>query len=138
MKLTQYNTKIFDSELATLVEHIDETRAAITAWLKVQEEREKYGTVDQNFAQGHRQYLESRLNELRDKMAVVYDFQGYRGMCDFVPSGFTILEDDPPEPEPEDNEIDFGDIDLGFHWGNEPAEVVQEKETLMIDYTLLS
>jgi hypothetical protein len=56
--------------------------------------------------------LEDQLNELREKLALVYDFQGDRGMADFVPAGFN--NGDKPEEAEEEEEVEIDPIDFSF------------------------
>lgn len=106
MKLTQFNTRIFVQELEDLGALINRVQNQANVWLDGQERREKGGYFNQYDVQAVRYGLESQLNELREKLALVYDFQGDRGMADFVPAGFNI------EEEVIDQEIiDFDGVD---------------------------
>jgi len=88
MKLTQFNTKILVQELDDLGNLIDKVTHQANTWLNGQERRERIGYVNAYDMQAVRYALENQLNELREKLALVYDFQGDRGMADFVPAGF--------------------------------------------------
>jgi hypothetical protein len=110
MKLTQYNTKIFISELDDLSNLITKITNQANTWLEGQERRDKGWGVDQYHMQAVRIALEDQLNEIREKMALVYDFQGDRGMADFVPAGFG---NEPEEVEEEETET-IDPIDFSF------------------------
>lgn len=114
MKLSQYNTKIFVSELSDLADKIDQVQHQATTWIEGQERREKGQGFNQYQMQSIRLGLENQLNELREKLALVYDFQGDRGMADFAPAGFnnngnTGTAEEESEEEEEDgvDPIDF-------------------------------
>lgn len=115
MKLTQFNTKIFVQELTDLSELISQVNHQASTWLNGQEAREKGQGIDQYRMQGIRMGLENQLNELREKLALVYDFQGDRGMADFAPAGFNNGDE---EEVVEEEEADHW-IDLIFPDGKE-------------------
>ena len=73
-----------------LSNQISQVETQATTWLEMQERREKGWGSDQYRTQAVRVALEDQLNELREKLAIVYDFQGDRGMADFVPAGLTM------------------------------------------------
>lgn len=108
MKLTQFNTRIFVQELKDLNNLIEETTDQANAWLEGQERRDKGWGFSQYEMQGIRLALEDKLNDLREKLAVVYDFQGDRGMADFVPAGFNSeVEEDEDEDEVDPFDFSF-------------------------------
>jgi hypothetical protein len=76
-------------------------------WLDGQEKRDKGYGVDQYRMQSIRISLEDRLNELREKLALVYDFQGDRGMADFAPAGFNNGNEEVEEEEEGDCWVDI-------------------------------
>lgn len=127
MKLTQYNVNIFNDELKALVNLIEEVHRAGEKWVGLQEAREK-GSVNQYATQTRRLELETLLNKLRTKLATVYDFQGDRGMVDFI-----IVETNghytEPEPEPEEvvveeeNEIELA-IEEAFYTYMKNSKVI--------------
>jgi hypothetical protein len=51
--------------------------------------------------------LENQLNELREKLALVYDFQGDRGMADFAPAGFNNSNEEVEDEEDGIDPFDF-------------------------------
>ena len=111
MKLTQFNTKIFVQELDDLQGQIEQVKHQATTWLEGQERRDKGWGFDQYRMQGIRMGLENQLNDLREKLALVYDFQGDRGMADFAPAGFNtngnVQEESEEEEEDGVDPIDF-------------------------------
>src|SRR6516164_5768567 len=107
MKLTQFNTRIFVQELSDLSDMIGRVSHQAETWLDGQEKRDKGYGVDQYRMQSIRISLEDRLNELREKLALVYDFQGDRGMADFAPAGFNNGNEEVEEEEEGDCWVDI-------------------------------
>jgi len=107
MKLTQFNTRIFVSELDDLSDIIIRVQNQANTWLEGQERRDKGFGFDQYGMQAVRIALEDMLNEFRDKVALVYDFQGDRGMADFAPAGFNGDSTEEEEAEEEDRWVDL-------------------------------
>jgi hypothetical protein len=99
MKLTQFNTKIFVQELETLIDDIEKVNNAAKTWLDDQENR---SLRSQWTIQMHRETLENNLNDLRYRLATVYDFQGDRGMVDFLVGS---LNGHPEEVDEEDDTV---------------------------------
>src|SRR4051812_38114175 len=105
MKLTQFNTRIFVQELETLVGDIEKLNIAANKWLEDQENRTK---VSPYTIQMHRENLEEQLNQFRYRLATVYDFQGDRGMVDFLVgslNGSQPVEEDETEYDAIDAEV---------------------------------
>jgi len=102
MKLTQFNTKIFIQELETLKEDIDKVIGSGNKWVDDQENR---SLRSQWTIQIDRERLENHLNELRYRLATVYDFQGDRGMVDFLVGSLN------GHPQEEEEEEKFEDLE---------------------------
>jgi len=102
MKLTQFNTKIFVQELETLVQDIEKVTTAANKWIDDQENR---SLRSQWTIQIDRERLENSLNELRYRLATVYDFQGDRGMVDFLVGSMN------GHPQEEEEEEKFEDLE---------------------------
>ncbi|HEY1248818.1 MAG TPA: hypothetical protein VGE97_07525 [Nitrososphaera sp.] len=107
MKLSRFNTQIFIKELEDLSQQISETKTQAETWIEAVDRRDKGMGWSQYHVQGLRMGLENRLNELREKLAVVYDFQGDRGMADFVPAGFNSNGKEEEESEDGVDPFDF-------------------------------
>jgi hypothetical protein len=116
VKLSQYNTKIFVSELSDLSHMLDRVMHQATTWIDGQEARGR-GGVSQYQMQQIRMGLENQLNELREKLALVYDFQGDRGMADFAPAGFNNGNEGEDNEEDEEEGVD--PFDFSFFPGKE-------------------
>lgn len=121
MKLTQFNTRIFVQELETLVDDIEKLNIAANKWLEDQEDRTK---VNPYTIQMDRENLEEKLNEFRYRLATVYDFQGDRGMVDFLVGNMNGSQ----PSEEEEEEIEYDAID---------AEVLRELNTVKTGTDLL-
>jgi len=107
MKLTQFNVKIFVSELEDLESMSSRIRTQAETWLDGQERRDKGYGFDQYGMQAIRMGLEDQLNAFREKLALVYDFQGDRGMADFAPAGFNSNGKEEEEEEEDDRWVDL-------------------------------
>lgn len=90
MKLTSFNLRIFVDECERLKEDIDALHKVADGWLWYQDDRKSFGNTDQNAAGYARQALEEQLMKIRERLAVVYDFQGDRGLHNFVPDEFVV------------------------------------------------
>jgi hypothetical protein len=55
-------------------------KQAASEWIAVQEERDEWGSYDQEWAQIHRNSLENTIILYRRKLAEVYDYMGDRGL----------------------------------------------------------
>lgn len=88
MKISQFNLKILLEEVDTLCDMRAELKEAGKSWLRFQEERDKWGSVDQYWTAISRSKLERKLVEFREKLAMVYDFMGDRGLVEFTPTHF--------------------------------------------------
>lgn len=93
MKLVSFNLKILMDETDRLCEQIEDTKKAANHWLRYQNERELYGSADQQGNAYARLALEQELMKLRERLAIVYDFQGDRGLANFEPTGLATMED---------------------------------------------
>jgi hypothetical protein len=92
MKITRFNLKIFVEELERLHDEIPDVQSASESWLKYQEQREKYGWQDQYGTQASRMALEDRLTQIRQRLALVYDFMSDRGLVNFEPTQMEALQ----------------------------------------------
>jgi hypothetical protein len=92
VKITRFNLQIFVEELERLHDEIPDVQSAAESWLKHQEEREKYGWQDQYATAASRMALEDRLTEIRQRLALVYDFMSDRGLVNFEPTQMEASE----------------------------------------------
>jgi hypothetical protein len=91
VKITQFNLKIFVEELERLHDEIPDVNASAQSWLKLQEQRDKYGWQDQYGIAASRMALEDRLTQIRQRLALVYDFMSDRGLVNFEPTQMEAL-----------------------------------------------
>jgi hypothetical protein len=109
MKISRFNLKILEGELTALQEQIELMHRAIKNWSEPT-------WTDADYVASQRFKLEKRLTEFREKMALIYDFMGDRGLADFVPTSIRNEQEAQREPFPEEpSEIAIN--------GNEPKTV---------------
>lgn len=85
MKISRFNLKILESELLTLEHSFPDLRKAIADWSSSQDRRDN-GSVDQEWVAIQRSRLERELTAFRERLAVIYDFMGDRGLTEFIPT----------------------------------------------------
>ena len=93
MKISQFNLNILLDEVDALCQMQKPLKEAAQEWLKHQKSREVYGSSDQYWTALARTKLERELIEFREKLAMVYDFMGDRGLVEFQPTGWGVQLD---------------------------------------------
>lgn len=95
MKISRFNLKILESELDSLERDFEPLRKAIKSWANPIYK-------DQEWIATQRNRLENELTAFRDRMAVIYDFMGDRGLANFEPTSLRNARELEREPFPED------------------------------------
>ena len=86
MKVNRFNLRILEDELKILERVFPDLRRAIKDWSELQNDRETWGSVDQEWVAEKRNELEKQLTKFREQLATIYDFMGDRGLAEFVPT----------------------------------------------------
>ena len=93
MKVTQLALKIFLDEVKSLEAPTERVTKASERWLKLQKEREAWGSSDPYWIALARNELEGALIEYRERLAVIYDVMGDKGLVNFIPTGTADLDE---------------------------------------------
>jgi len=106
MKISRFNLKILEGELDALEEMLTPLRKAAKSWSEPM-------WTDADYVATQRFKLEKNLTEFREKMAIIYDFMGDRGLADFIPTSIRNEQEANREPFPEEVQVN----------GDEPKNV---------------
>src|SRR5215831_15941041 len=86
MKVSRFNLRILLDELTALENLVPDLRESIDKWSTLQDDRERYGSIDQEWVAIQRSGMEKHLTQFREKMGTIYDFMGDRGLAEFIPT----------------------------------------------------
>jgi hypothetical protein len=98
MKVSRFNLKILEGELDQLQEQLEPLRKAIKSWSEPMWQ-------DVDYVARQRYKLEKELTSFRERMALIYDFMGDRGLADFIPTSIRNEQEAQREPFPEESDV---------------------------------
>lgn len=84
MRVTRVGLKIFVDEVKAMEADLPNLYTACEKWQKYQEQKEKYGWVDNDELSFIRSQLERRMDKFRDQLSKVYDEMNDRGLVEAI------------------------------------------------------